>query len=442
MSGQWQRHTTQACISDCGRDETGRSVEPSTISPISSFPSSCLGTPLAFSISAERECDRNLSCILLGVGSVPKRELGNEAFRSERVRTIGCGLIAVWALLLCAGCGVGQTSGQRLANDQDAIERTSEKGPVKLVVRAAPREPRLSDLVELQIQVSAPVGVELKAPAFGQAVGEFVVRDYTERSDAKNKAANTATNQVRTFVYQLEPMHAGRHLIRALAIEFIDTRATSEQKGVTAFIESEPLEVNVTSELGDQVPNLADLEPMLPPRPLPATSRWGWWLLACTIIVAGALIYWLRRRKEIEVAEVRSLTPEEIAHAALVQLLAENLPEKQLFKEFYLRLTGIVRQYIEGSTGIRAPEQTTEEFLSAIRFRDLFTAERSLRLKDFLEAADMVKYAGQQPDQEQIALSIDRAHEFVAYRPAILSSAVAEIASTSPEATNNAGGSA
>ncbi|WP_010584185.1 hypothetical protein [Schlesneria paludicola] len=348
----------------------------------------------------------------------------------------------MWALLLCAGCGVGQTSGQRLANDQDAIERTSEKGPVKLVVRAAPREPRLSDLVELQIQVSAPVGVELKAPAFGQAVGEFVVRDYTERSDAKNKAANTATNQVRTFVYQLEPMHAGRHLIRALAIEFIDTRATSEQKGVTAFIESEPLEVNVTSELGDQVPNLADLEPMLPPRPLPATSRWGWWLLACTIIVAGALIYWLRRRKEIEVAEVRSLTPEEIAHAALVQLLAENLPEKQLFKEFYLRLTGIVRQYIEGSTGIRAPEQTTEEFLSAIRFRDLFTAERSLRLKDFLEAADMVKYAGQQPDQEQIALSIDRAHEFVAYRPAILSSAVAEIASTSPEATNNAGGSA
>ena len=78
-------------------------------------------------------------------------------------------------------------------------------------------------------------------------------------------------------------------------------------------------------------------------------------------------------------------------------LLAENLPARGLVKEFYLRLTGIVRQYVEDTTGIRAPEQTTEEFLRDMRSRAAFPPERSVRLAEFLEAADLIKYAGQQP---------------------------------------------
>ena len=78
-------------------------------------------------------------------------------------------------------------------------------------------------------------------------------------------------------------------------------------------------------------------------------------------------------------------------------LLAENLPAHGLVKEFYLRLTGIVRQYVEDTTGIRAPEQTTEEFLRDMRSSSVFPADRSARLAEFLEAADLVKYAGQEP---------------------------------------------
>ena len=91
----------------------------------------------------------------------------------------------------------------------------------------------------------------------------------------------------------------------------------------------------------------------------------------------------------------------------LQALLAENLPARGLIKEFYLRLTGIVRQYVEDTTGIWAPEQTTEEFLrhagSAV-----FPPDRSLRLAEFLEAADLIKYAGQQPHEGQIDEAIAR----------------------------------
>lgn len=322
------------------------------------------------------------------------------------------------ALMLVTGCArtsgpADVASGARI----DHLQRTAEKGPVKLVVRVTPAEPRLSDLVEMEVQVTAPLDVEVKAPAFGQAVGDFLVRDYSEKKDSA-RAPQPGEPTTHLFRYQLEPVHAGRHLIRSLAIEFIDNRANSESQGRTSLIESDPLEIQVTSEFGDKLPDLADLDPMLPPRSLNDSSRWKWLVLA----ISGGLLafgtFWWRRRRKTVVVEPPRRTPEEIAHAELAALLAEQLPARGLVKDFYLRLTGIVRQFIEGTTGLRAPEQTTEEFLRDMRTRKVFSAQRSARLKEFLEAADMVKYAGQQPDEVQIETSIERAREFIDVRPA------------------------
>jgi hypothetical protein len=323
-----------------------------------------------------------------------------------RARTAFAGTIA--AALLFAGCGMlrskdGSSSGQ----PGNALERTAEKGPVKLFVRVWPREPRLSDLVEMDVTVASQPEVEIKPPAFGQAVGDFLIRDYSERppeGDARN---------VRRFHYQLEPAHAGKHLIRSVSIEFVDRRASSERRGEPSLVETDPLEVSVKSELGDGAPSLANLEPMLPPQPVPQAFALGWLVAAGLAILLAILLFVALRRRKLRPIEPRRRTPEEIAHEALAQLLADNLPARGLIKLFYLRLTGIVRQYVEDTTGIRAPEQTTEEFLRDMRSRAVFPRERSARLAEFLEAADLVKYAGQQPEQGQIDEAIARAHEFV-----------------------------
>jgi hypothetical protein len=173
------------------------------------------------------------------------------------------------------------------------------------------------------------------------------------------------------------------------------------------------LEVKVTSELGDKVPSLTDLAPMLPPRSLEQSTSWKWLWLVLPILLAIGLLVWSRKRKAKQEIGPPPLSPSEIAHRALSQLLAENLPSQGRVQEFYIRLTGIVRVYIEGTTGVRAPEQTTEEFLRTMHSRNLFSPAHSVRLQEFLEAADMVKYAGQQPNPEQIELSIARAREFV-----------------------------
>jgi hypothetical protein len=317
-------------------------------------------------------------------------------------------LLAALALIVLALYAWMERRGGRSSGPAgNALERAAEKGPVKLQVRVWPREPKLSDLVEMDVRVQFPRDVEIKPPAFGQAVGDFLVRDYSERP------ASPRERNVRLFHYQLEPTHAGKHLIHSVSIEFLDNRAGAEGRREPALVETDPLEVNVTSELAGGAPSLANLEPMLPPRPVQRPLALAWPIAAGVVTLLALLgLVALRRRKRRPLAPPRQ-TPEEIARAALALLLAEDLPGRGLVKLFYLRLTGIVRHYVEDTTGIKAPEQTTEEFLRDMRASPAFSAQRSARLAEFLEAADLVKYAGQEPDPAQIDLAIARAHEFV-----------------------------
>ena len=291
------------------------------------------------------------------------------------------------------------------------LESSTVSGPVKLTLRASPATPRLSDVVDLEVLVEGKAGVLIEPPSFGQAVGDFLVLDYSEKSiDPQGKPIPLHS---RLFHYRLEPVSSGKHLIRTLAIEFTDNRQDSEAVGQKLRIESKPIEMTITSELDGQIPDLANLEPMLPPIELDSKLPWNW-IIPCALLGLFLIsLLWFTRNPKIKAAVVQSRPPAEIASEQLQRLLAENLPAQGLVKEFYLRLTAIVREFIEGSTGIRAPEQTTEEFLRDARLGEVFSKSQSDSLKEFLEAADMVKYAGSLPESSQIERSIERAREFI-----------------------------
>ncbi len=170
------------------------------------------------------------------------------------------------------------------------------------------------------------------------------------------------------------------------------------------------------SEFGDVSSDLSQVDPMTDPIAL--KQNWLWLILAavCIAAVSIALAYWLLNRRQTMTVVVPTLSPEDVAHRALAELIAEELPSRGMVKEFYLRLTGIVRVFIEGKTGLRAPEQTTEEFLRDMRASSRFDGQQAFRLQEFLTAADLVKYAGQTPDESSIMHSLERAREFIAIR--------------------------
>jgi hypothetical protein len=73
-----------------------------------------------------------------------------------------------------------------------------------------------------------------------------------------------------------------------------------------------------------------------------------------------------------------------------------------------------VRNYIEQRFKLHAPSQTTHEFLSDLDSRDSgLISEHRLFLRNFLTAADLVKFANLPADKELLESAINKAETLV-----------------------------
>ena len=161
------------------------------------------------------------------------------------------------------------------------------------------------------------------------------------------------------------------------------------------------------------IENIKDIKP---PVSFPANH---FLLIAAAVvaILAGLafLVYFLRKRFKKELVKP-SLPPKpahQVAYEALAALRAKDLPGQGKVKQYYIELSSIARHYLENRFGIRAPEMTTEEFLSTLRVsEDLRGAHKNL-LKEFLNHCDIVKFAGYGPRREEIEESFGAAKALV-----------------------------
>lgn len=132
---------------------------------------------------------------------------------------------------------------------------------------------------------------------------------------------------------------------------------------------------------------------------------------AIYVMVVFAIIYAAYRLRRAVI--LWRMSPRERALRELQELMGRDLIGRQQVKQFYLELTMIVRRYIERAHAIRAPEQTTEEFLQAVAGDSRFSAATLARLKDFLEASDLVKFAGSRPAPASIDNASHTAREYI-----------------------------
>ncbi|MDD2599953.1 MAG: hypothetical protein PHO37_12125 [Kiritimatiellae bacterium] len=159
----------------------------------------------------------------------------------------------------------------------------------------------------------------------------------------------------------------------------------------------------------------------------PTAKSIALWIIAGVgvLLAIAAMLYALTKISS-RVREFR-MSPIERAMTELERLLRRNLPGQGLYKDFYIELTMVVRRYIERSHHIRAPEQTTEEFLAAASEHPSFTPEVLSQLKVFLESADLVKFAGQKANQEMTDQATEKARLYIKSDAELLASAAREI---------------
>jgi len=313
----------------------------------------------------------------------------------------------VLLLALCI-CGCNGTAEREPRKTDAGITKTCRKGPAEVQVWASAEAISTADQLTLEVEATTDEGFEVKLPEFGETIGRFHIKRQSRPQPELLKGGRLRY----LAVYQLTPFLPGEYKIPSMTVRFTESGSPA---GRTRAIETKSMSIRVDSVLSE------DAEPQIkaitPPEPLPETLS-PWWFVgmaAVLLIPLVGFIGWRRFRRRRNAPQAIILRPaHEIAEEALQRLLSENLVASGQFKAFYHRLSAILRHYIENRFGLRAPEQTTEEFLNAMRTADGLTPAQKQLLKRFMIHCDQVKFAGYQPAPDEVQKMIDAATRFIA----------------------------
>ena len=181
----------------------------------------------------------------------------------------------------------------------------------------------------------------------------------------------------------------------SLEVPAMEVSATGAD-GTTLTAKIPAASITLTSLLGDDMP-LTELASGIR-GPVDIGGRpWWWWAIAAAAVVVGGVAIWkLMSRRAPEVPEPE-LPAGEWAMLELARLEQERLPERGEVEGFFVRLSDVVRAYVERRFAIAAPDRTTQEFLREAAHHPDLAGEHERTIGAFLRSADMVKFAAARP---------------------------------------------
>lgn len=283
-------------------------------------------------------------------------------------------------------------------------EAGAEVDGARLRLSAASTSIEVGEPLRLRLEVELPPGVEARfenlASAARGTLGSFEVRS------ARVAAPETRNPRRRVQELEVTTFESGVVELPPVAVRLVgpDGAETSASVG--------PLRIEVRSLIGDADP-LEALRPVKDAVDIPLPRDWRMVAAvagAVLVLLALAFVAWRFLRRERMVPEI---PPHEAARAELARLRAEALPESGRVLEFYVRLSDIVRRYVERRFAIRAPELTTKEFLDAAGHHPSVREEHRILLGGFLRSADRVKFAAERPGTRECDAAFEAAEAFV-----------------------------
>ena len=284
-----------------------------------------------------------------------------------------------------------------------AAERAPEPiRPLRVEQQVEPSKVKIGEPFTRTVAITHPPEQrwELIAP---RDPGDFEVLHQARRRDDR------VHESVTTFSLRMAAFALGTLTLPPLELEVW----TGEGPRVFA---SEPSSIEVIATLPDEVAREGgELHDIRPPEQIAVPSyTLGWILLAAAALVALGYLAWRRWRQPrparlapppLEPLEVRT-------RQALRALAAENLPAQGRFKQYYVRLSEIVRGYLGERFGVEALECTSSELLAALGGISPPGLPRE-QLGDFLSDSDLVKFARAQRGPDDCARALDFAYLLV-----------------------------
>ena len=301
-----------------------------------------------------------------------------------------CIAVFLCASLVFGGTAAAQTDAKPAPNAPRATERAPAQARVEQ--QAADGELRVTrtldakawqpgEPISLRITATAPAGMSVRMPSLGDIAGAFDVRPVKGGTAAPGETLLAA---------DLVAWDAGSLEVPAMEVSATD----ADGKTLTARIPA--ASVTLTSLLGDDMP-LTELASGIR-GPVDIGGRpWWWWAIAAAAVVVGGVAVWKLMSRRAPDALEPELPAGEWAMLELARLEQERLPERGEVEGFFVRLSDVVRAYVERRFAIAAPDRTTQEFLREAAHHPDLAGEHERTIGAFLRSADMVKFAAARP---------------------------------------------
>ena len=219
-------------------------------------------------------------------------------------------------------------------------------------------------------------------------LGPFELREirHLEPVPDGNRLRSTAELTVTAF-------ELGELTLPAFEIEVIDTAGGSATLSTVAMV------VTVESVGRDAAGDIRDIKGPLA-IPFSAMTLLPW--LAGLVVLGGAAYWILRQYRRRARPDVPSLVVPPrpaytIAYESLDALEASGLLELGEVKTYHIRVSDIMRIYVEGRFSVEAMEMTTGEVLDELR-RAGVAGGVVADFRQLLERSDLVKFAKFRPD--------------------------------------------
>ncbi|MDN3509977.1 MAG: BatD family protein [Candidatus Jettenia sp.] len=269
-------------------------------------------------------------------------------------------------------------------------------------------EVMIGDKITLKVHVKYKDSIAVQFPEFDQPIGVFTVKG-SGVVEGPRKDRDGYSLVERSYI--LSSYEIGRATIPSLKINYKGAQGEGE-------VTTNEVTIDIKGVIKEEE-TVTDIKDIIPPIEIPTNyKRFMYWVFVGLggLFIAGILygfFHKMKKRQTTQEQEYRKRTPHEVAYELLERLLKEDLVGKGLTKEYYYRITDILRHYIEDRFGLLAPERTTEEFLAEMAHTNRLEESHKILIQEFLEHADMVKYAKYGPSNVEVKEAYDRAKRLV-----------------------------
>jgi hypothetical protein len=266
----------------------------------------------------------------------------------------------------------------------------------------------IGDQIHFRVSAALPSGSVIILPLAKDTLTDKVLILSTSKRDSSTLSDG---RKLITDDYLITCFDSGSYVIAPFAAQVISN-------GIHTTIYSNASGLYVTRPVITPADTTDVIYDIVGPRKAPLTfmETVPWIIiLAVMALIVWLLVLFLPRNpfRKLVKKEKPSEPAHKIALRELEQLRQEELWQKGEVKEYYSKLSDILRRYIDGRFDIQSPELTTDETVRKLQRSGLLKNEVLLIVKLILSDSDMVKFAKFLPDEEVNRESIEKAIHFV-----------------------------